>query len=102
MKLQRTLNGLTVLAVALCLAATMGCAKEETDAPAPEDVKRPAVVNVRCPIMNNPVDPKKVPDTLYRKYKGQGVGFCCAGCPAAWDALTDSQKAEKLAKAKPK
>ena len=102
MKLRRTLNGLVVLAVALCLAATIGCAKKEADAPASEDVKRPAVVNVRCPIMNNPVDPKKVPDTLYRKYKGQGIGFCCPGCPAAWDALTDSQKAEKLAKAMPK
>jgi hypothetical protein len=54
-------------------------------------------VNVRCPIMGTVIDPEKVPDNLVRWYKGQKVGFCCGGCPAAWDKLSDAEKDAKLA-----
>ena len=67
-----------------------------------ESIKRPDVVNNKCPIMGGKVDPKKVPDNLYRKFRGQGVGFCCAGCPHAWDKLSDEDKAKKLAAVKTK
>ena len=63
---------------------------------------RPAVVNVKCPIMGSKVDPGNVPENLYRQFKGQGVGFCCAGCPAAWDKLSDAEKAAKLKTTLPK
>lgn len=62
---------------------------------------RPAIVNSRCPIMGNKIDPDEVPANLYRRFDGQGVGFCCAGCPSAWDKLSDEKKAEKLADVTP-
>jgi len=56
-------------------------------------------VNARCPMMGTAIDPAKVPQGLTRPYKGRRVAFCCAGCPAAWDKLTDEQKEDKLGKA---
>jgi hypothetical protein len=58
-----------------------------------------AVVNVTCPIMGGAISPDGVPASLTREYKGQKIGFCCAGCPGAWDKLTDAEKDAALAKA---
>lgn len=57
---------------------------------------QPKVVNTICPIMENKIDPNKVPDNLTREYEGKKIGFCCAGCPAAWDKLSDAEKKAKL------
>ena len=46
--------------------------------------------------MGGPADP-----ALTRVYNGKTIGFCCPGCPEAWDKLTDAQKATALANAKP-
>jgi hypothetical protein len=62
---------------------------------------KPKFANVRCPIMNSPIKPDKVTRNLIRDYKGAKIAFCCAGCPAAWDKLSDTAKAAKLAKVKP-
>ena len=56
------------------------------------------IVNAQCPIMGTKLDPSKVPANLTRTYDGKKVGFCCAGCPSAWDKLTGQQKKEKLGK----
>ena len=56
------------------------------------------IVNVLCPIMGTKLDPSKVPAKLTRIYEGKKIGFCCAGCPGAWDKLSDQQKREKLGK----
>jgi RND family efflux transporter MFP subunit len=53
-------------------------------------------INTRCPIMGTPIDPEAVPDSLIRQYKGHNVAFCCPGCPAQWDALSDAQKDSRL------
>ncbi|MHC4213466.1 MAG: hypothetical protein ACYSWP_08860 [Planctomycetota bacterium] len=63
---------------------------------------KPKFANIRCPIMNAPIAPEKVTKKLIREYKGQKIAFCCAGCPSAWDKLTNKQKDAKLAKVKPK
>lgn len=63
---------------------------------------KPKFANVRCPIMDSPIIPNKVTKNLIRDYKGQKIAFCCAGCPSAWDKLTNAKKDAKLAKAKPK
>ena len=55
-----------------------------------------AIANARCPIMGSKIDASKVPAKLTRMYKGSKVAFCCGGCPAAWDALTDAEKQAKL------
>ena len=55
--------------------------------------------NAKCPIMGGPVDVKATGDGI-RMWKDQKVGFCCAGCPAAWDKLSDAEKQTKLDAAK--
>ena len=62
---------------------------------------KPKFANVRCPVMGSPINPDKVAKNLIRDYKGQKIAFCCRGCPATWDKLTDAEKDSKLAKAKP-
>ena len=62
---------------------------------------KPKFANVRCPLMGAPINPDKVGKNLIRDYKGQKVAFCCGGCPAAWDKLTNAKKNAKLAKVKP-
>jgi hypothetical protein len=57
---------------------------------------QPAFVNTRCPIMGTPINSAKVKPNLIRDYKGQKVAFCCGGCPAAWDKLSDAEKDAKL------
>jgi hypothetical protein len=61
---------------------------------------KPQFVNNLCPIMGSPINPEKVTKNLIRDYQGHKVAFCCAGCPATWDKLTNTQKHAKLAKAK--
>jgi hypothetical protein len=57
---------------------------------------QPDVVNSTCPIMGSKIDAGKVPQHLYRVHDGKGVGFCCGGCPKAWDKLSDEEKSAKL------
>ncbi len=62
---------------------------------------KPKFANVRCPLMGSPIKPDKVTKDLIRDYKGEKIAFCCAGCPEAWDKLSVTAKAAKLAKVKP-
>lgn len=54
------------------------------------------IVNARCPMMGSTLKPEKVTEKLTREFKGRKVGFCCGGCPTAWDSLSDEQKEAKL------
>ncbi|MHC4926191.1 MAG: hypothetical protein ACYTER_02480 [Planctomycetota bacterium] len=63
---------------------------------------QPKFVNTKCPIMGSPINPAKVPGNLIREYKGEKVAFCCGGCPAMWDKLSDKEKESKLSKVKVK
>lgn len=56
------------------------------------------IVNTRCPIMGTKLDLSKVTKSLTRIYNGKKIGFCCAGCPSAWDKLSDQQKHKKMDK----
>jgi hypothetical protein len=67
--------------------------------PPPAEKPKPeqaGVVNTHCPIMGTKLDPEKVPANLTREFEGKKVGFCCGGCPAAWDALSEQEKQAKL------
>ena len=73
---------LVLVAVTVSLMGMSGCGKQE---PAPKGPgggakETRAVVNVKCPIMGNPVKAKSVPVSLTRVYSGKTVGFCCAAC----------------------
>ena len=58
----------------------------------------PQFVNDRCPIMGGKFNPEKISAELTRMHGEQKVGFCCAGCPAQWDRLTEAQKIARLKK----
>ncbi len=72
-------------------------AAEKSIAPAPK-----TIANARCPIMGHELDRENVPRNLIRMVKGQAIGFCCAGCPSAWDKLADAEKSAKLKASMPK
>jgi len=61
---------------------------------------QPQLANTRCPIMGSAINAKTIAANLTRDYKGQKIGFCCGGCPATWDKLSDAQKQAKLTAAK--
>ena len=96
---------LIAMAFGLMLVAFSGGCDKESQAPVPSgtapEVTTPAAiayVNATCPIMDSKLDPAKVTTALIRQHKGKTVAFCCAGCPVAWDKLSDSAKDVALAK----
>ncbi|NQU75799.1 MAG: hypothetical protein HQ546_05740 [Planctomycetes bacterium] len=96
---------IAVCCLAFVVIFAVGCKKEtaktpQTTTPAEMVQKSQAAgfVNVRCPIMGTTIDPANVSDSLTRTHKGNKVAFCCAGCPATWDKLSDAEKDAKLAK----
>lgn len=77
------------------MAMLTGCATSESQCRAvkPGEIKS---VNTMCVMVNeDPVDPS----VKTVNFKGQEVGFCCAGCVPKWEKLTDDQKAAALSKA---
>ena len=74
-------------------ALAAGCTISSTDA-APEATAQ-ATVNDHCPIMGGDVTSKGGT----AEWNGKTIGFCCPGCAPKWEALSDEQKAEKLAAA---
>lgn len=96
MKNRTFVTGLWVVcSLALAVVLVAGCDKEQAAGPG---TAAAAVVNNRCPIMGNKIDPAKVPADLIVDFGGKKVGFCCAGCPAAWNKLDDAKKKEALDK----
>jgi len=84
------------LAAALLIAAALPIAACNSTPKASQNAANMGVLNSKCPIMpDHPVDPAVIVG------HGQGkVAFCCKGCIGKWNGLTDSQKADMLAKAK--
>lgn len=91
---------LVVLSAGVLAGASIGCGGgEQPPAGRPQADANAKVVNSTCPIMaGNAVDRENTPANLIREYKGQKIGFCCAGCPDKWDKWTDEQKDAFLAK----
>lgn len=59
-------------------------------------LRQAGVVNDRCPIMGSPIQPQNVQASLTREFNGQKVAFCCGGCPAQWDRLSEQERQAKL------
>ncbi len=85
-------------ATALLISGMTGCQQEEptetSDTPA--ETANANYVNTYCPIMQQNKISGDVPDSLVTEFKGRKVAFCCAGCPAAWDELSEQEKIAKL------
>ncbi|MHC4607326.1 MAG: hypothetical protein ACYTAF_10425 [Planctomycetota bacterium] len=78
------------------------CAKKDAPKACPADCAKPCCVegevgfvNEKCPIMGG----APVADQV-REFNGKKVGFCCPGCPEAWDKLSDKEKEAALSKVK--
>lgn len=71
--------------------ALAGCSSAEKSAPAAGAL---APVNSACPYSGG-----KVKNDVTSEYKGQTIGFCCAGCKAKFDGGDDTAKAAISAKA---
>jgi hypothetical protein len=56
------------------------------------------IINAKCPMIGGKVDMDKTSEKMTRMYKGIKIGFCCAGCPEAWDKLSDKEKSGRLSK----
>jgi hypothetical protein len=91
---------ITGIVLGFILSILGGCEKEKTGGPEKKAVStsqtKVKFVNTRCPIMGTPIDLNTVPASLTREFKGQKVAFCCGGCPAQWDKLSDKEKEAKL------
>ena len=84
----------------LSMAFLAGCQQstqptaEPAAAPEETDVTRVTFANESCPMMGGEPTPE-----LTRQWEGKTIGFCCEGCPEKWDALSEEEKAAKLAEA---
>ncbi len=77
-------TALSILAVIALGVAASACSSGAgySAPPAPARPVAAAPSNTTCPVMGRPIDPS-VPTSVYR---GQVIGFCCAGCKPTFDA----------------
>ena len=94
---------LPVALVVVFAAGLIGCKKPAEPERGPgagattQPAEKVATVNDKCPMMGGKVPKAAVSPALVREFKGQKIGFCCSGCLAPWDKLTEIEKTEKLA-----
>jgi hypothetical protein len=95
----------TLLSVALLVvfaAGLIGCNEPAPPERGPGATTQPAskvaTVNPKCPMMtDNKINNAAMAAHMVREFKGQKVGFCCPPCIPKWEALSDEEKAAKLA-----
>ena len=75
--------------------ALVGCNKPAETVTDPMETTAVVFANTKCPIMGG-----KPSEKLTVEYQGKTIGFCCDGCPEKWAALSDTEKADRFAKAK--
>ncbi len=96
-----TNTSLAVGLIILFATTSVGCnpspSTETADDPSPT-VTTVATANEYCPIMGGKVSE----DGGTVEWNDETIGFCCDGCDEKWVALSDEDKAEKLAAAKAK
>ena len=70
---------------------------QSTTQPATSAASEPAeFANVKCPIMRQRINPKRVTPDLVADFHGKKVAFCCGGCKPIWNGLSDADKQAKL------
>lgn len=95
---------ITAIALLASLTLALGaCQSGEQKSAQCTEVKAGTVISVNtfCAVEHDdPVDPGITPVD----FKGQKVGFCCAGCVKKWAKMTDAQREAtlKIAMAKQK
>ncbi|HYE60972.1 MAG TPA: hypothetical protein VD997_03160 [Phycisphaerales bacterium] len=88
-----------LLAPALLVAAMAltGCNRDsKTTTTTTEKRSSMGAMNSTCPVAGGKVNANA--GTV--SYKGQEVGFCCAGCKGKFENMSDADRAAKMAKIK--
>jgi|GEM_PF-392448 len=87
-----TLSGVCMSILTLTFA---GCSETAVDVTTTDKTE---LVNSYCPIMGSPVDATDLEPSLVKDWNGKKVGFCCPPCLEEWDELSDTEKADRIAK----
>lgn len=61
-----------------------------------EDIDVSEIINTRCPITGNDIDPGELTSNCVRTHEGQLIGFCCPDCVLEWDELSQDEKNDRL------
>lgn len=85
----------TISLAAACLACicVMGCQNSKTTTASKEPAGAVLASGEVCPFSHHTANPK-----FTSTYNGKTVGFCCGGCKAKFDAMSDADKAKLCAK----
>jgi outer membrane murein-binding lipoprotein Lpp len=78
-----------LVAGALASLAAFGCQTTAKETAKPASM---GAMNSKCPFSGKDVNAATAED-----YKGQKVAFCCNGCKGKFDAMSDKEKAAKIA-----
>jgi hypothetical protein len=78
--------------VLLLALAASGCAASKDKASTAAASAAP--INATCPIMGG----SGVDTGVTVVYEGKTIAFCCDGCIAEWNALSDAERTERVAK----
>ena len=82
-----------VFCAAVCAEKWDKMAEADKDAAV---AKLKPIVNAKCPMTSNPIDPNQT-----GLFKGMKVGFCCGDCLGPWGKLSEAEKEAKLKKVLP-
>jgi len=89
--MKRILPATVILVAGLALGACESMQGADSSSPA---AAAAGTINDRCPIAGQPVD--LAADTA--EWQGGTVGFCCNGCAARWDDMSDDERAARIAR----
>ena len=90
----RTLSAILITGAAI---AFVGCESDDSgDMATTQASASMGAINDSCPIMGGDVDP----GAAMADFGGAKVGFCCDGCVNKWNAWSDAQKRDFVAKSK--
>ncbi|HVU63859.1 MAG TPA: hypothetical protein VHC70_07775 [Phycisphaerales bacterium] len=84
---------MTLAATCLACFCIMGCHDSKQAAAQSKPAAQVMASNEVCPLSGHAINPK-----FTSTYNGKTIGFCCGGCKAKFDAMSDADKAKMAAK----
>ena len=90
----RTLSAILITGAAITF---VGCESDDSgDMATTQASASMGAINDTCPIMGGDIDP----NAMMADFGGTKVGFCCGKCINKWNAWSDTQKRDYVAKSK--
>ena len=89
------IRSLPAVLITCAAIAFVGCESDGSDDMATTQASASmGAINDSCPIMGGDIDP----NATMADFGGTKVGFCCNGCINKWNAWSDAQKRDYVAK----